>query len=67
MGPTINGRTALQCFKLGNAVEIRNGIMFDFYPGLPHMYFTVKSYDEELHLWKHFPSWRVSQVLSMHV
>ena len=21
-----------------NAVEIRNGIMFDFYLGLPHMY-----------------------------
>ena len=24
-------------FECGNAVEIRNGIMFNFYPGLPHM------------------------------
>ena len=37
MSPTLNGSTALQCFERGNAVEIRNGIMFDFYPGLPHM------------------------------
>ena len=25
-------------FERSNAIEIRNGIMFDFYPGLPHMY-----------------------------
>ena len=24
-------------FERGNALEIRNGIMFDFYPGLPHV------------------------------
>ena len=29
--------TALQCSECGNAVEICNGIMFDFYPGLPHI------------------------------
>ena len=25
--------------KLGDALEIRDGIIFDFYPGLPHMLF----------------------------
>ena len=37
MSPALNGSAALQRFKCGNAVEIHNGIMFDFYPGLPHM------------------------------
>ena len=27
----------LECFERSNAIEIRNGIMLDFYPGLPHM------------------------------
>ena len=29
-------RTRPICFDRGNAIEIRNGIMFDFYPGQPH-------------------------------
>ena len=37
MSPALNRSTALQRFKRGNTVEIRNGIIFDFYPGLPHM------------------------------
>jgi len=37
MSPTPNGSSALQHFEHGNAIEIRNGVMFDFYPGLPHM------------------------------
>ena len=40
MSPARNGSTALQRFERGNALEIRNGIMFDFYPGLPHMHFA---------------------------
>ena len=32
----------LQCFEHGNAVEIRNGIMFDFYPGLAHVSFKFR-------------------------
>ena len=38
MSTALNENTVLQLFKSGNAVEIRNGKMFDFYPGLPHMY-----------------------------
>ena len=41
MSPALNGSTALQRFEHSNAVEIRNGIMFDFYPGLPHMHVHV--------------------------
>ena len=37
MGPTPNGSSTLQHFEHGNALEIRNGIMFDFYPGLQHV------------------------------
>ena len=37
MSPALNGSSALQRFERSNAIEIRNGIMFDFYPGLPHM------------------------------
>ena len=35
MSPALNGSTALQCFECGNAVEMRNTIMLDFYLGLP--------------------------------
>ena len=35
MSPALNGSSALQRFERSNAIEIRNGIMFDFYPGLP--------------------------------
>ena len=38
MSPTLNGSSALQPFKHGNAIEMRNRIMFDFYPGLEHIY-----------------------------
>ena len=36
MSPTLYS-SALQHFERGNAIEICNGIMFDFYPGLPHI------------------------------
>ena len=38
MSLTHNGSTALQHFKRSNAIKIRNGIMFDFYLGLPHVH-----------------------------
>ena len=37
MSPNLNGSFVLQCSEHGNAIKIRNGTMFDFYPGLPHM------------------------------
>ena len=37
MSPALNESFVPQCFERGNAVELRNGIMFDFYSGLPHM------------------------------
>ena len=35
--PTLNGSSAIWHFKRGDAIEIRDGITFDFYTGLPHM------------------------------
>ena len=35
--PAFNGSTVLQYFEHGNTVKIRNGIIFDFYLGLPHI------------------------------
>ena len=37
MSPTLSGSSALQRIKLSDALEIRNGIISDFYSRLPHM------------------------------
>ena len=36
MSPALDGSFVLQNFERGNAVKMCNGIMFYFYPGLPH-------------------------------
>ena len=41
MSPALKRITALQHFECGNAVEIHNGIIFNFYPGLPHVLFLM--------------------------
>ena len=38
MSPALNKSSALECFECSNVIKIRNGIVFDFYLGLPHMY-----------------------------
>ena len=35
--PTLNGSSEIMHFQCGDAIEIRDGIMFVFYPGLPHV------------------------------
>ena len=37
MNPVLNRSSVLQYFKCCNVIKIRNGIMFDFSPGLPHI------------------------------
>ena len=37
MSPALNGSSAIRRFKCSNAIEIRDGITFDFYTGLPHV------------------------------
>ena len=37
MSPALNGSSTLERFEHSNVSEIRNRIMFNFYPGLPHM------------------------------
>ena len=36
-------------FKRGNTVKLRNGIMFDFYPGLPHILWFIEIYWTYMH------------------
>ena len=43
MSPTLNGSSVLQHFECGNAVELRNRIMFNLYPGLPHLLYIKQS------------------------
>ena len=40
--PSLNGSSVLEHFNSSNAIEIRNEIMFDFYPGLPHMAYNTQ-------------------------
>ena len=35
MSPTLNGSSAIQHFEGSSAIEIHDGITFDFYMGLP--------------------------------
>ena len=38
MSPTLDGTSMLKRFKRGNAIEMCNGRMFNFYMGLLHMH-----------------------------
>ena len=41
MSSALNGSSTLERFECSNASEIRNGVMFDFYPGLPQVLVIV--------------------------
>ena len=52
MSPTLSGSLALYHIKLGDALELCNGIIFDFYSGLPHLCMQrclVVTFSEVLH------------------
>ena len=49
MSPTRNESTVLQRFECSSVIEMRNEIMFNFYPGLPHLCYKAKKYDLVLH------------------
>ena len=38
MSSTLNGSSAIRRFESSDAIEIRDGITFHFYTGLPHMF-----------------------------
>ena len=40
MSPALNGSSAIRHFEGSDAIEIRDGITFDFYTGLPHLFVT---------------------------
>ena len=37
MSAALHGSSAIRRFEPSNAIEIRDGITFDFYTGLPHI------------------------------
>ena len=39
MSHALNGSSTLELFERSTTIEICNGIMFNFYPGLPHIFF----------------------------
>ena len=41
MSPALNGSSVLRRFERSNAIEICDGITFDFYMGLPHLSRTL--------------------------
>ena len=43
MSPTLSKSSVLEHFERSNAIKVRNGTMFDFYPGLPHVCIEVCS------------------------
>ena len=47
INPALNGSSVLERFECSNVIEICNRIMFDFYLGLPHLFFQCVTW---LHL-----------------
>ena len=41
MSPALNKSSVMWCFEHSGAIEIRNGIIFNFYTGLPHIWSFV--------------------------
>ena len=54
MSPALKGSYVLQRFERGNAVKIRNDIMFDFYTELTHKIFIHLSTTQWLNYWLMF-------------
>ena len=50
MSPALSGSSAQKCIKLGDALGIRDGIIFDFYSGLPHVVTVSMWYKLDTHV-----------------
>ena len=44
LSPALNGSSEIRHFERSGAIEIRDGIIFDFYTGLPHVLELKKEY-----------------------
>ena len=53
MSPALNESSAIWCFEGSDVIEIRDGITFDFYTGLPH----IKIPKLSAILYSIFPAW----------
>ena len=61
MSPAL-GSSAIRCFEGSDAIEIHDGITFDFYTGLPHIFthLTHDAWHDEWHdAWIHKTGWLV--------
>ena len=61
MSPALNRSSEIQCFENSDAIEICNGIIFDFHPGLPHIA-VFRLVVADVHAARHLPS--LSRLLS---
>ena len=59
MSSALNGSSVIQCFERSDAIEICDGITFDFYTGLPHI---IKFIVSVVDLTKHYPSTAFARV-----
>ena len=66
MSPAHNESTAQQHFEHSNVVEIRNEIMFDFYPGLPHMALLFQKRGQGIRVGLGECFWNVSETCVRH-
>ena len=64
MSPALNESSAMRCFECSDAIEIRDGITFDFCTGLPHV-LTIRFHNTKTmcHCMGHIIVW-VWQVLT---
>ena len=51
MSPALNGSSAIRRFKGSDAIEIHDGITFDFYTGLPQMIYVMYLALDPLSCW----------------
>ena len=63
MSPALNGSSAIRLSKHSNALEIHDGITFDFYTGLPHMNACMWSEQFELKLETHIQHYHIVSTL----
>ena len=52
MSPALNRSSALRRFKRSDAIEIRDGITFEIYTALPHMFMHTDLYTQCLEVHK---------------
>ena len=53
MSPALNKSSVVQCFECSDVIKIHDGMTFDFYTGLSHMYISLKNTYTHTHVPPH--------------